>query len=73
MSDEKVIQFASHRTRAPEELFYDDLVSTIAGADVSQIVSLLAAAHDVDVLAAIATELGELVRNYREWKRLVGC
>jgi hypothetical protein len=56
--------------KTPEELDYDDLVSTIAGADVSQIVSLLAAAHDVDVLAAIATELRELVEWDAEGSRL---
>jgi hypothetical protein len=64
MSDEKVIQLVSRVSRTPEELDYDDLVSTIAGADVSQIVSLLVGAHDSDVLSAIATELGEFIEHF---------
>ena len=52
--------------RDPPDDGYDDLVATIRGASVPQIVSLLAAAHDDEVLAAIATELGELVDHCGE-------
>jgi len=51
----------------PAEEFYADLVATMRGADASQIVTLLAAAHETEVLDAIATELRELVDRYRSW------
>ena len=62
MSDEKVIQLVSRRTQTPEDQYYDDLVTTVRGMSVEQIVSLLAAAHDAGVLSAVATELREFVK-----------
>lgn len=61
-NDKNIIPF---KGRYFEDQFYDDLVATIRGADVSQICSLLAAAHDTDVLDAIATQLREGVEYER--------
>lgn len=61
----KVIIFRSKNRGPSDDDGFDDLVATMREATVPQIVLLLAAAHEADVLAAIATQLREVVDGLR--------